>query len=334
MREAGIHLFLGFRGAGLEEELRYLIREYRPGGIVLFKRNIEDRAQLKTLVSSAQALAMEELDRPVFFAIDQEGGSVQRLSPHFTFIPSARSMAEGGREAVAQWAAVCAADLREIGIQINFAPVLDIVGDGKEHFMWPRSFGSIPTTVSDLGTIWIETLQANGVSATAKHFPGLGRAQLDPHHFAPVIADDSEDDFQLHLIPFRSAIGAGVNCMMSSHAVYPAVDGSRPATLSHEIGYRWLRERLGFGGVLFSDDLDMAAICENYSPEEIAFLGLSCSTDFFLLCQESASIEPLYKALSDQLDRNRSLQSFHSGTIQRLEKLRRFHLAGRGRTNQ
>ena len=328
MSEPGIHLFVGFKGARLEEELKYLIREYRPGGIVLFKRNIEGREQLKTLISSAQELAMDELKRPLFFAVDQEGGSVQRLSPHFRSIPSARSLAEQGREAVAQWAAVCAADLREIGIQINFAPVLDIVAEGKEHFMETRSFGSIPATVSDLGTIWIETLQANGVSATAKHFPGLGRAELDPHHFAPVIADEKGDDFHSHLIPFRSAIRAGVNCVMTSHAVYRTVDNLHPATLSHEVSHRWLRERLGFGGVLFGDDLDMAAISENYSPEEIAFLGLSCSMDFFLLCQKSESIESMHRAVADQLGRNQSLQGFHRATIQRLEMLRLFHFAG------
>jgi beta-N-acetylhexosaminidase len=329
MREAGIHLFLGFRGVSLDEELRFLIREYRPGGLVLFRRNIEGRAQLKTLVSSAQALAVQELKRPVFFAVDQEGGTVQRLSPHFTPIPAARSFAEQGRTAVAKWASLCAADLREIGIQINFAPVLDIVGDGKEHFMESRSFGSIAATVSDLGVCYVETLQANGISATAKHFPGLGRAELDPHHFAPVIADESEDDFQSDLIPFRSAIGAGVNCMMTSHAVYRAVDSARPATLSHEISRRWLRERLGFGGVLFADDLDMAAISENYSPEEIACLGLACTTDFFLLCQKSSSIEPMHRALSDLLDRNGAVQRFHLDSMQRLERLRRFHFAGK-----
>jgi beta-N-acetylhexosaminidase len=328
MTEAGIHLFIGFRGASLEEELKYLIREYRPGGIVLFRRNIEGRDQLKTLVASTQALAMEELKRPVFFAVDQEGGSVQRLSPHFSWIPSARSVAEQGQEAVARWAEVCAADLREIGIQIDFAPVLDIVDEGKEHFMESRSFGSTPSKVSDLGTVWIETLQANGISATAKHFPGLGRAELDPHHFAPVIADEKMDDFHHDLIPFRAAIRAGVNCLMSSHAVYRVVDNLHPATLSYEICHTWLRERLGFGGVLFADDLDMAAISDNYSPEDIASLGLQCSTDFFLLCQKSESIEPMYRALSDQLDRDRALKRFHSDTIQRLEMLRLFHFPG------
>ena len=134
MNEAGIHLFIGFQGVSLEDELKYLIRDYRPGGIVLFKRNIESREQLKNLVADARSFALEELKRPVFFAIDQEGGSVQRLAPHFNSIPAASSLVEQGPEAVSKWSAVCAADLREIGIQINFAPVLDIVAEGINTF--------------------------------------------------------------------------------------------------------------------------------------------------------------------------------------------------------
>ena len=321
--EAGVHLFIGFRGVDLEDELKGLIREYRPGGIVLFKRNIEGPEQLKNLVAGAQALALEELGRPVFFAIDQEGGR-QRLVPHFTSIPSASELAGQGPEAVRQWGAKCAADLRQIGIQINLAPVLDIVADGGKHFMGSRSFGATPAIVSDLGTVWIETLQANGVSATAKHFPGLGRAELDPHHFSPVISDRGMDGFHHDLIPFAAAVRAGVNCVMTSHAVYPAVDPGRPATLSQDINVKWLRQHLGFGGVLFGDDLDMAAISENYSPEEIAFSGFPRHY-FFLLCQKSESIEPMYRALADQVDRDQCLRQFHFDTVKRVEMLRRFH---------
>jgi beta-N-acetylhexosaminidase len=328
--EVGVHLFIGFRGMDLEDELKELIREYRPGGIVLFRRNIEGPEQLKNLVAGAQALALEELGRPVFFAVDQEGGSVQRLTPHFASIPSASELAGQGPEAVRQWAAKCAADLKQIGIQINFAPVLDIVADGGKHFMGSRSFGATPAIVSDLGTVWIETLQANGISATAKHFPGLGRAELDPHHFSPVIADKGMEGFYHDLIPFAAAMRAGVNCVMTSHAVYPAVDPAWPATLSEEINVRWLRQHLGFEGVLFGDDLDMAAISDNYSPEEIVSRGLSCATDFFLLCQKAESIEPMYRALTDQLNRDSDLRQFHFDTVERVEMLRRFHFGERG----
>ncbi|MDR3557297.1 MAG: glycoside hydrolase family 3 N-terminal domain-containing protein [Syntrophobacteraceae bacterium] len=328
MSEAGIHLFIGFKGLSPDEELRRFIKEYRPAGAVLFKRNIESREQLKALVASAQALAMEELGHPLLFAIDQEGGSVQRLAVHFNSLPSAQSLAEEGPESVARWAAICAGDLREIGVRINFAPVLDIVADPGSHFMTSRSFGSTPEQVSELGTVWIETLQAKGISATAKHFPGLGRASLDPHHFAPVIADEREEDFRLDLVPFGAAVKAGVHCMMTSHAVYRSVDPARPATFSNEICRVWLRERMGFGGVLFADDLDMAAIAENYSPEESARLGLECSIDFFLLCQKSENIEPMYRALSDQLKGDSSLQDFHRDSVQRIERLRHFHESG------
>lgn len=328
MSEAGIHLFIGFRGLGIDEELKALIKEYQPAGVVLFKRNIEGREQLEALVSSAQAFAMEQLGRPLFFAIDQEGGSVQRLAPHYSSLPSAQSLAELGREGVSRWAAICAEDLRQIGVQINFAPVLDMIALGEAHFMESRSFGPTPEVISDLGTLWIETLQAKGISATAKHFPGLGRSRLDPHHFAPVIADESHEDFEFDLVPFGAAVRAGVNCMMTSHAVYRVVDPVLPATLSWEICHMWLRERMGFNGVLFADDLDMAAICENYSPEETARLGLGCSIDFFLLCQKSQNIEPMHRALSDQLKGDSLLRSFHRDSVKRIQRLRHFHGPG------
>lgn len=323
--QPGIHLFLGFRGTGLEEELKHLITEYHPAGIVLFKRNITGPGQLRELLADAQAFAGEQMNRPLLVAIDQEGGTVQRLTPHFTSLPSAKDLAEEGPEAVIRWVRICAADLNEIGVHINFAPVLDIVPRGLDHFMESRSLGAVPGSVADLGRTWIETLQANRISATAKHFPGLGRAELDPHHFSPLIQGDSLEEFRRHLIPFQAAIKAGVNCVMTSHAVYPSVDPGRPATLSPEINRTWLRERLGFGGLLFSDDLDMAAISENYAPGTIVREGLACSTDFFLLCQKRESIEPFFSNLSAMLDKDPQLQQYHVETIQRFEMLLRFH---------
>ena len=325
MSEPGIHLFIGFRGVGIEEELKYLIREYRPGGIVLFKRNIEGREQLKTLVAARRRLRWK--NSSALFSLP----SIRRVGASRGFLPtSARFPRQGRLRARAR-------GCRPMGRNVRGRPQGDRNPDKlrsrsryscrrESNILWsPAHLVRCPATVSDLGTIWIETLQANGISATAKHFPGLGRAELDPHHFSPVIAYDNGDDFYLDLMPFRSAIRAGVNCVMTSHAVYRAVDNLYPATLSNEINHRWLRERLGFGGVLFGDDLDMAAISENYSPEETAFLGLSCSMDFFLLCQKSESIEPMHRAIADQLDRNQSLQGFHCATIRRLEMLRLFH---------
>ncbi|MEN6441795.1 MAG: beta-N-acetylhexosaminidase [Syntrophobacter sp.] len=323
--EPGLHVFVGFKGAGIDEELKYLLTEFRPGGIVLFKRNIECPEQVRNLVADAQAFSREHLARPLLIAIDQEGGTVQRLAPHFTQLPAARTLAAQGREAVSHWASIAAADLAAINIHINFAPVLDIAPEGVGHFMESRSLGSSPAEVSDLGGVYIRALQEQGVSATAKHFPGLGRAELDPHHFAPVIQGNDPEKFQEDLMPFQAAVTAGVHCFMTSHAIYPGIDPGLPATLSHEINYRILREKMGFRGTLFSDDLDMAAISEHYSPREVAMRGLACGTDFFLLCQRSESIEPFSRALSDLIRDDASLRQALKASRERIAALFQFH---------
>jgi beta-N-acetylhexosaminidase len=326
--EPGTHIFAGFNGTCVEDELRYLISEYRPGGIVLFRRNIQGREQVKELVAAAQAIALEELNHPLLVCIDQEGGLVQRLDPHYTRLPAAQALAAEGPQSVTDWARISARDLKQIGIHINFAPVLDIIPEGENHFMDSRCFGSTPETVAELGRLWIEALQNNGISATGKHFPGLGRAELDPHHFAPVINKDSPEEFRRHLVPFEAAVKAGVHCMMSSHAVYPAIDPDWPATLSLIINSTWLRDRLGFGGILFSDDLDMAAISEKHPPREIVDRGLCCGTDFFLLCQKSENIEPFFSALTDQVAGRRVIREAHENSIKRITDIFRFHFAG------
>lgn len=323
--EPGIHAFVGFRGIGIEEELKHIIREIRPAGIVLFRRNITGAEQVKALVADAQAFARAELKRPLLVAIDQEGGTVQRLVPHFTNLPAARELGQEGLEAVSRWAEICASDLRKIGVHINFAPVLDIVPAGQNHFMESRTFASTPGKVSELGRAWLETLQANGISATAKHYPGLGRAEVDPHHHSPTITGDSLEEFRKHIIPFHGAIASGINCVMTSHAIYPAIDPGVPATLSRKINHEWLRERLRFGGVLFSDDLDMAAIRDNYSPEAIVRQGLACSTDFFLLCQKSESLEPFSAVLNSLLRSDAALRERHAESIARMAMLFEFH---------
>lgn len=323
--QPGIHIFAGFKGYHPEEELYYLIKHIRPGGIVLFRRNIEEAGQVKNLIASAQAYARDELGRPLLVAIDQEGGTVQRLSPYFTRLPSAETLASQGTPAIVRWTTTAAADLRDIGIQINFAPVVDIVPENPSHFMFSRSLGSTPEIVSQHARTWINALQEHGISATAKHFPGLGRAALDPHHFAPVITEDSPEQFRRHLIPFQAAIDAGVHCMMTSHAVYPAIDPEGPATLSRVINNTWLRQRMGFKGVLFSDDLDMAAICENYSTKSIVIRGLESSIDCFLLCQKSEALEPFYRELHDTIHGDGAIRNAHTLSRDRISALFRLH---------
>jgi beta-N-acetylhexosaminidase len=268
---------------------------------------------------------MEFLGRPLWVSIDQEGGPVQRLIPPFTCLPSARELALQGAGAVMDWAATAARELREVGVQVNLAPVLDVMPEGKPTFMEERSLGANPERVADLGRVWIDALQRNGVSATAKHYPGLGSAELDPHHFAPVIRWSSDAAMWRDILPFQKAIEAGVHCIMTSHALYPDLDQEWPATLSPNVSRSLLREKLGFEGVLLSDDMDMAAILENYSWDVVVRQGLLSSIDFFLLCQHSKNVEPFYRALSDATTRDSVLANAHNESLKRIERFLNRH---------
>ncbi|MFP5212641.1 MAG: glycoside hydrolase family 3 N-terminal domain-containing protein [Acidobacteriota bacterium] len=323
--EIGVHLLVGFNGTTLDGELKALIRDFKVGGIVLFRRNVESAGQLKALLDETQAYAKERLGRFLWVAVDQEGGPVQRLSQHFTPLPSARDLALEGPQAIAEWTAKCARDLNHLGIQINLAPVLDVVSPENPNFMEARSLGSDPQRVCELGSVWIEALQKNGVSATAKHYPGLGQATLDPHHFAPVIRWSGADAMERDLLPFREAVKQGIHCFMTSHALYPDLDPEWPATLSPAVNRTLLRDRLKFEGVLLSDDMDMAAMCEKYSYGQMVRQGIQATIDFFLLCQRSENIEPFYRAFVDTVRGDASLQALIRESRARIEKLYGLH---------
>jgi beta-N-acetylhexosaminidase len=262
------------------------------------------------------------MGRHLWVAIDQEGGPVQRLIPPFIQLPSARNMATQGPEAISEWSARAASELRKIGIHINLAPVLDVVPEGRTHFMTERSLGSDSKQVAQLGRIWIKTLQEQGISATGKHYPGLGRAALDPHHYAPVIRWENDEAMEEDLLPFRQAITAGVHCIMTSHALYPDMDGNWPATLSPTINHEWLRNRLGFQGILFSDDMDMASVSARYTFEEMARQGLDATLDFFLLCQQTSNIELLHRALADAISRGQNMAGLHRRSLMRIDRFK------------
>jgi beta-N-acetylhexosaminidase len=320
---------VGFRGVRFEDDLEGVIRDHSIGGIVLFRRNIESSDQIKTLIRSAQDCAAKTLGRSILVAIDQEGGPVQRLvSPPFTRLPSAKTLSIEGADAVRTWAAAAGRELRGLGIQINLAPVLDVLPENSgSHFMDERCLGSEPQRVTELGKLWISALQTEGVSATAKHFPGLGQAELDPHHYAPTIHWKNGTSMQRDLTPFQDAVSMGVHCVMTSHCLYPAVDDRWPATLSPVLCSNWLRHRLGFGGVLLSDDLDMAAVLERYTWEEVARQGLLATIDFFLLCQNPENIDPFCSSLVDQLRSEPRFMALHEQSLARIQVLhRRLHL--------
>jgi beta-N-acetylhexosaminidase len=225
---------VGVPGPALDKETDELIREGHIGGIILFSRNVENPLQLAALCRDLQAAASKRQDPPLFLAVDQEGGRVARLKEPFRSFPgnAAIGMDEEPVKKAIEFATVTSREMGMVGLNMNLAPVVDVQRGEIEKHLAGRSFGEDPEVVAFLGRTVVKHLQKNGIMAVAKHFPGLGRADVDPHFHLPKINIDLEELERVNFPPFAAAIEEGVCGIMTSHAMYPALDPERPATLS------------------------------------------------------------------------------------------------------
>jgi beta-N-acetylhexosaminidase len=250
-RLVGQTIMTGFSGTHPSAALLGRIRRGEVGGVIFFRPNLTDDAAAKALVARLQAAAAAGGNPPLLVAVDQEGGQVRRLPdiPPEDAPASITSVAQASSEA-----ASAGTLLRRVGINVDLAPVLDTPGpDG--NFLGTRAFGSNPGRNAALGRAFVEALQGRGVAATAKHFPGLGTAGANTDA-AHVWITTPKRDLDARLAPFRAAVRAGVGLVMVSNAGYRAYDASGlPAVLSRRIVTGLLRERLGFGGVVISDEM-------------------------------------------------------------------------------
>jgi beta-N-acetylhexosaminidase len=251
----------GCRGTALAPDERAFLRQEDPWGLILFKRNVESRAQLQALTAEFRSLT-GRADAPVL--IDQEGGRVQRMGPpHWRAYPAAaRLLAELPADAAEQaaWsvARLIAHDLREVGITVDCAPVLDVADDATHAVIGTRAYAKAPDEVARLGRAVMEGLIAGGVLPVAKHVPGHGRARADSHLELPIVEASHAELSARDFAPFRALKDAPA--AMSAHIVYTALDGRAPATLSSKIVNEIIRGEIGFSGLLISDDLSMKAL--------------------------------------------------------------------------
>ena len=295
---AGQRLMVGFSGKVLDDDLRFMIREMHIGGLILFKRNVSNPSQVAELCGAAQAYALESGNPPLMIAIDQEGGPVARLGPPFTVFPGNRAIgAARSARAAREFGMITARELKGVGINMNLAPVLDVAPEGLNSVVADRVFGEEPELVAYLGKTVIQTLQNNGVPATAKHFPGIGRTTGDSHVDLPCLDVEREVLDLTDLVPFRSAIGSGVEAVMLSHVVYRDLDRQWPASLSSIIAKDLLRETMGFKGISMTDDLDMGAIDKHFHIEATVQRISGAEIDVALICHDRLKMENAYGAL-------------------------------------
>ncbi len=277
----------GLPGTILDGGTKHLIQDFGVNHFILFTRNIEDEVQVRSLCRDlVNYCQIQGLAEPLI-AIDQEGGTVARLKPPFIQFADARKYGTGAspEEALRRYSADTGGLLHSLGINVNFAPVLDICPEGQGCFMERRCLHDNAEKVARLGALVIEGLQQQSVAACGKHFPGLGEAVIDPHLHLPRMADDLDKIRSWDLVPFKQAIKAGVAMLMTSHVQYDGVDKDHLATMSSFILQDLLRDELGYTGVIVTDDLEMGAVQNHYGVGEAAVLSFLAGADLLLICE-------------------------------------------------
>ncbi len=289
-------------GTTIPAELRSLAREFQLGGVILFARNIEAPEQIAELSHDVQALA---LGLPLWVSVDQEGGRVARLRAPFTEWPPMAVLGRSGDPSLAsRFAAALAAELKAVGITLDYAPVLDIHTNPKNPVIGDRALAETADAVATLGVAIIRGLQEHGVAACGKHFPGHGDTSVDSHLELPIVEHPPDRVRRVECVPFRAAIEAGVAFIMTAHVLVPSMDEQNPATLSPAIVRGLLREELGYEGVILSDDLEMKAIAKTWTPADAAVEAIAAGCDGVLICSgdaaaQVATLEALVHAVED-----------------------------------
>lgn len=293
-------LMVGFRGTALttDNHIYNDIRDLKVGGVILFEfdapsgkrpRNITSRQQLKKLCSDLQAISQEKL----LIAIDQEGGMVSRLRPKYGFPTFASAKAMAASDSAAYWADLTAKTLKNLGINLNFAPCtdVDVNPDCPVIGKLGRSFSASPDAVARHAKTWIEAHRKHGVLSCVKHFPGHGSSDSDTHLG---IADVSDSWNDKELIPYRQLIkDSCVDMVMTSHVFNSKLDSIWPATLSEKVITGVLRNRLGFRGVVVTDDLAMGAMVQQYSFDTVLSRAILAGADILCLSNNGSTYDPV-----------------------------------------
>lgn len=318
-QRAGQRLMVGFDGIALDDTLKFLIDTIKVGGIILFSRNMGSPRQVQDLCGNAQNYARQCGQPPLFIGIDQEGGVVARLKPPFTQFQGNPHMVKEAD--AAHFAQTTANELNQIGVNMNMAPVLDVLPDKGDSVMKDRAFGNTPEYVASMGKTVIDVFQQNHIMAVAKHFPGIGRTVLDSHLDLPDLETDSDELASRDMMPFQSAIDTGVTGIMLSHIRYQSLDPQWPASLSPLITDEILRQKMGFQSLILTDDLDMGAIAKHYELPQIINQCLAATVDILLICHPGPKIERAFHHILDyQRDNENAFAFKEAAAMERIGK--------------
>jgi len=302
-KKVGQLLMVGVPGQDLDRAKLDLLGKVGVGGVCLFSHNFETIPQLVELNNSIQKTLTAEAHAGLaaFISVDHEGGRVQRFKKEFTEFPPAQMWGKlNSPKTCFEAGYVMAKELLAVGVNVNFAPVID-VGHGSKA-IGDRAYSEDPELVSTLGSATVRGLLKGGILPVVKHFPGHGGVHADSHQELPVCDKSVEELDALDWIPFKKVFRSRAEGVMTAHILFPKIDADRPATLSRKILQDHLRKNMRYTKLIFSDDLEMGAIVKKYSLKDAAFLAIEAGCDQILLCHEFGQIEEIHAYLVNAFD--------------------------------
>jgi len=341
--DVGQLLWFGFAGPEVPSTLRAKLDRGEVGATLLFKRNLQVTTEaaagpshevidLDALVALTQELHRRAPDgTPALIAVDQEGGVVQRVRAPATRWPAMSAherFASPEDVAIAERVGRALGDeLRALGFDIDFAPVLDVHTNPANPIIGDRAFGTDAEAVARRALAFARGLRAAGVLACGKHFPGHGDTATDSHLELPRIDHEWDRLERVELLPFRRAAAAGLPMIMTAHVVFAALDPARPATLSPQVVTGLLREQLGYRGVIVSDDLDMRAIADRMGADVAAVAAVRAGCDVLLLCKREDNQVAAEEALIREAERDSGFRRMIEAAAHRVREMKKAHAA-------
>lgn len=292
-------VLVGMDGTEPNDVTRQLIEEYHVGGFIFYKNNIQDTKQALALFNGLKT-ANQNKAVPLFLSVDEEGGRVSRMPGELAKLPAARKIGNtGSTELAGQIGEIIGKELAGFGLNLDFAPVLDVNSNPDNPVIGDRAFGTKPEIVSRMGIAVMKGIREQGVIPVVKHFPGHGDTSVDSHLGLPVVEHDLDRLRKLELVPFKQAIQEGADVVMIAHLLMPKLDPEHPASFSKAVIHDLLREELGYEGTIISDDMTMGAIVEHYDIRDAAVQFIQAGGNIVLVGHDEEKEKQVIQALRD-----------------------------------